>query len=76
MKYYIIEAIGNFLMVDINRQLKTPWESSLSNLFPLDFCDSCSDPMWHGHKWHVVFELDELPSSYEEFKLMFPEYFI
>lgn len=42
----------------------------------IDFCDPCIEPLRRLESYNIFLELDELPSTYDEFKLMFPELFI
>lgn len=83
MKNYFIlynsdSYIYKYLMVDTKNHRETAWTHRLFDLFPADFRDPCPDIEWrHTHgDYRIIAEFDELPSSYEEFKKLYPEFCI
>lgn len=83
MKNYFILYNSNsyvykYLMVDTENRQETAWMYKLSDLFPVDFRDPCPDTEWRRtyNDYQIIAEFDEFPSSYEEFKKLYPEFCI
>ena len=78
--YYIVKNIINdYLCVDVKHCCETRWTKSLPNIFTEDFCDHNrgSEGRFHNHPAYIIIaEFDELPSSYEEFVQLYPEFCI
>lgn len=83
MKNYFILYNNNsytfkYLMVDTKNRQETAWMDKLSNMFPVDFRDPCPDVEWRRtpDNHQIIAEFNELPSSYEEFTQLYPEFCI
>ena len=78
--YYIVKSkSNNYLCVDVKHCLETRWIKNLPDLFPTNFCDLTqryTDSVKRFYNHSIIAEFDELPSSYEEFAQLYPEFCI
>ena len=78
--YYIVKNIINdYLCTNVKYRRETRWIKNLPDLFTEDFSDLVQDPKWrycNQPTYIVIAEFDELPSSYEEFVQLYPEFCI
>lgn len=78
--YYIVEnRINDYLCVNVKCGYETQWARNLQDIFTKDFYRITKNPGWRYHMppaYKVIAEFDELPSSYEEFVQLYPEFCI
>ena len=78
--YYIVKNIINdYLCTNVEYRRETRWTKNLPDIFTEDFSDFAQDPKWRYYNqptYKIIAEFNELPSSYEEFVQLYPEFCI